>query len=275
LALNNLMAALRVKQMQNDNWKPKKADFTDYVDNAKDQERAKAIRAMMLGSTVKWGAFSSKDFAKVGAKQTKALFLAYERAQHVWKAVEKISEVKALWQELGTILESQGVVAWVEKANWTLDDQMELRLEKDETLDYLAPLQRNMALQEGGKTEKQMVDKMNRIMMDTMAIAGMTLEGKEVLPEEVMEPFKQLMLVSGSFFDICRFHGTCVLAATGGMCPKQDQQLQVQEGPQAARLSDHQTDSNSAHRKRAQARYHGSRGDLQNGVEANDYASER
>jgi hypothetical protein len=32
LALNNLMAALRVKQMQNDNWKPKKADFTDYVD---------------------------------------------------------------------------------------------------------------------------------------------------------------------------------------------------------------------------------------------------
>lgn len=196
LELNNLMAQLRLKRVQDDDWTPQQKDFLNYVKECKDKERAKAIKAMMLGSAVRWGSFASKDFAKVGANHSKALFLAYERAKHVWEAVQMIPEVKCLWNDLRMMLGLQEIIPWVSKADWRLDDTKEVLLEEDEALEYLAPMQRNMAVQEGEKTEKEMVTKMNRIMMDTMAIAGMKMEGEDVFPEDVMAPLQQLMLVS-------------------------------------------------------------------------------
>lgn len=206
LELNNLMASLRSKQIRDDAWNPSNKDFSDYLGACKDVGRAEAIKAMMMNSAVKWGGFSSKEFAKVAANQSKGLFLAYERAEHLWKGIEMISEVKGLWTDFTELLKKHQVIPWVDKAGWKLDITKQVVLEEDQALHYLAPLQRNLAEQESVKTQKEMVSKMNRIMMDSMAVAGMSMEGKEVLPEEVMAPLKQLMLVSGSYIQM--FYGT-------------------------------------------------------------------
>ena len=182
--------------------------FKEYLDASKDKDRAHAIVAMMKASYVAWGLFSPKTFAKVGAQQTKELFQSYERARHVWKGVEQITEVKDLWNAIqGVVTKKEGIV-WVMQAKWELGPDKEIILEEDESLAYLAPLQQNMAIQAKDKEQKNLVDKMNRIMMDTLAIAGVSLDDEDmVLPEEVMNPLKQLLQVSNLWL-IYRFHGT-------------------------------------------------------------------
>lgn len=210
LELNNLMAKLSKLQAQEG--QPlvlERRHFKEYLDHSQDRDRAQAIVAMMKASYVAWGSFSPRSFAKVGAQQTKELFQSYERAQHVWKGVEQITEVKDLWNEMQEIVTKKEGVMWVDQAKWKLGPDKEIFRAEDESLGYLAPLQQNMAVQAKEKEQKNLIDKMNRIMMDTLAIAGVSLDDDDdmTLPEEVMDPLNKLIQVSNLWL-ICKFHGT-------------------------------------------------------------------
>jgi len=208
LALNNLMAKIRRLQTEDDRiLSLDEEHFEQYLQASTDKNRANAICCMMMGSYIPWGKFSSKEFAKVGAKQSKDLFQSYERARHTWEAIEKISEVKALWTKLFSFIRSMEGYMWVSVAKWEISPEKEIVQEQDESLQYLAPLQQNMAMQAKAQMQKGMVDKMNRIMMDTLSIAGVEQSDGIVLPEEVMEPLKQLIEASELYL-IHKFHGT-------------------------------------------------------------------
>lgn len=197
LELNNLMAKVRQLQAkEGDVLVLEQRMFREYLEKSRDKKRAQAIVAMMKVSYVAWGQFTPGEFAKVGSKQTKELFEAYERACHVWKGIEQIPEVKRLWMQIRDRMERKEAEVWVEQAEWELRSEEAITLAEDETLAYLAPLQQNMAAEAKDQERKNMVDKMNRIMMDTLAIAGVSQEDEMKVPEEVMGPLKQLVQVS-------------------------------------------------------------------------------
>lgn len=216
LALNNLMNKLRrlQKETTTTNVLLEEQHFEEYLSDSQDKDRAGAIRAMMMASEHPWGRFKSSEFAKVGSKQSKYLFQAYERAQHIWKGVEQIPEVKKLWLDIYDYVKDHSGCLWVDLAGWELRHEMEIIQGEDESLDYLAPLQQNMAMQEKNSVQKETVNKMNRIMMDTLAIAGVPKNDEVALPEEVMGPLKQLIQVSEIWL-ILMFHETHRLKQLG------------------------------------------------------------
>ena len=85
LELNNLMEKIRRTRSDksSDDDDDDDDDFETYVKKSKDNERANTISQMMQGSSVKWWSFPPKNFAKVGAKQTKDLLQAYEQGKYI------------------------------------------------------------------------------------------------------------------------------------------------------------------------------------------------
>lgn len=196
LALNTFIFGIQKKWAKDKSFVLQATDFVEFEDAFIDKDRAQAFEHMMLCSNETWWNFSSSEFAKVGSKYTQHLFQAYEYAKHVWAALELSEDAKNLYQEICGLLDQEDL--WPQKAGWTFDESKIISTNDEETLDYLAPFQRQLAVSAKDDIQTKVINKMNCILSDALSVAGIPINGKITVPEEVMLPFRQFIHVSNA-----------------------------------------------------------------------------
>lgn len=196
LYLNNLMVRLRQWHIQSGETVLEEHQFDQYILDCSNKKRAKVIRTMLIGSSVPWWSYHSKEFAKVGAKHTKDIMEAYDRAEHIWKGIEMHSEIKDMWEELQTILhghDDDGAYMWPIQAKWRLDDRKTIVVDDENALTHLAPLQQQVAAEVGEETNKELVGMMNDIIQRVATISLVDDHGERKLLEDVKQPLHHLL----------------------------------------------------------------------------------